>query len=179
MTTEPEILPLASLVYLPYLDNNGLLPEEIVGKIGVYAIFDQDKKLQFVGYSRDIHLSLKQHLVRQINNCYWLKIQTISRPSRTILEQIKQAWLAENGTIPPGNAQEEKEWTEPIDAKLSMTEQEKSDHYKADEMSRIKLLKNIARGVEDEIKENLKQRGSQVEIRFNPKLKEQGLLDLK
>jgi hypothetical protein len=43
----------------------------------------------------------------------------------------------------------------------------------------IKLLKQVSRRVEAQILEALKSRGVQTEIRFNPKLKENGLLDLK
>ncbi|PSF39052.1 Nuclease subunit of the excinuclease complex [Aphanothece hegewaldii CCALA 016] len=175
MTTQTEILSLSSLDYLPFLDENGIISEEIQGKIGVYAIFDQEKVLQFVGYSRDIYLSLKQHLVRQPNHCYWIKLQTISRPSRTILEEIRQAWLSENGSI----QMDEAKWTQPIDAKLVMSETEKQDYQKLDEMGQIKLLKKVSRRVEETILQQLKERGVQLEIRFSPKLKEEGLLDLK
>jgi hypothetical protein len=37
----------------------------------------------------------------------------------------------------------------------------------------------VARRLENEIQSQLKARGVTMEIRFNPKLKEQGLLDLK
>lgn len=179
MTTEVEIPYLNSLNYLPYLNDNGCITEDLQGKIGVYAIFNQEKLLQFVGYSRDIYLSLKQHLIRQPQSCYWLKIQTITRPSRAILEEMRQAWIRENGSIPLGNSTDEAKWTQPIDAKLSMTEAEKAEFQKSEELAQIKLLKKIARQVEADIQEQLKIRGVQMEIRFNPKLKEEGLLDLK
>lgn len=179
MTSETQIFPLADLEYIPYLNEAGNLPESLQGKIGVYAIFDQDKTLQFVNYSRDIYLSLKQHLVRQPQSCYWLKVQTIDRPNRTLLENIRKAWIEENGAIPAGNSSEEAVWTQPIDAKLTMTDEEKSSYEKSDELMQIKLLKQVARRVEAQILENLKSRGVQTEIRFNPKLKENGLLDLK
>jgi hypothetical protein len=60
-----------------------------------------------------------------------------------------------------------------------MTEDEKNTYLQTDELGQVKLLKTIARRVETEILEQLKQRGVNVEIRFNPKLKEKGLLDLK
>ncbi|MEM8780646.1 MAG: GIY-YIG nuclease family protein [Cyanobacteria bacterium P01_G01_bin.49] len=179
MTTQTETPTLNSLNYLPYLNEMGTISEELQGKIGVYAIFDQEKSLQFAGYSRDIFSSLKQHLVRQPNNCHWIKVQTITRPSRTILEEIKNNWIAENGNSSLSNEDLQAAWTQPIDAKLSMTEQEKETYKKGDELSQIKLLKNIARRVQAEIEATLKQRSIQMEIRFNPKLKEQGLLDLK
>ena len=62
-----------------------------------------------------------------------------------------------------------------------MSEEERS-HYENpahDELTQIKILKNIARRIEAEILAQLKARGVQTEIRFNPKLKEEGLLDLK
>ena len=179
MTAQTETSTLTNLDYILYLDENGCLPENLLGKIGAYAIFNQDKILQYVGYSRDIYLSLKQHLVRQPDRCYWLKVQEIARPSRTVLEEIKQAWIEENGSIPPGNDSEKARWNQPIDAKKSMTEAEKEQYQQSEELAQIKLLKKIARRVEEEIKEQLQVRGIQMEIRFNPKLKEQGLLDLK
>ncbi len=179
MTTETDIPSLASLAYIPYIDVNGQLPEHLQGKVGVYAIFDQDKVLQFVGYSRDVYLSLQQNLVRRPQHCYWLKVQTIDRPSRTILESIRDAWTAENGSIPTGNGSEEAKWTQPIDAKVAMTADEQTVYTLSDEMAQAKILKNAARRVEVQIIAQLESRGVQMQIRFNPKLKEKGLLDLK
>ncbi len=179
MTSEIEIPSLSDLNSIPYLDETGSLPENLQGKIGIYAIFDRDKTLQLVNYSRDIYLSLKQHLVRQPNSCYWLKVQTIDKPNRTQLEKIRDAWIEENGATPPGNGTDEALWNQPIDAKPTMTEEEKVSYEKGDGLTQIKLLKQVARRVEAQILEELKTRGVQTEIRFNPKLKENGLLDLK
>ncbi len=179
MTIQTEIPTLNSLDYLSYLDDHGVINEELQGKIGVYAIFGQDKKLKFVGYSRDIYSSLKQHLVRQLNHCYWLKVQIIDRPNRKILEDIKQNWLTENGDPSLNSEINQALWTQPIDAKPSMTEEEQEIYRQSDELAQIKLLKKIARRVQAEIEDALKQRGIRLDIRFNPKLKEQGLLDLK
>lgn len=179
MTSETQIPALTDLDYIPYLDDVGNLPEDLQGKIGVYAIFDQNKILHFVNYSRDIYLSLKQHLVRQPKSCYWVKVETIDRPNRTQLENIRKAWIEENGAIPAGNGLDEATWTQPIDAKLTMTDEEHLSFEKSDELMQTKLLKQVARRVEAQILEQLKSRGVQTEIRFNPKLKENGLLDLK
>ena len=181
MTTEINIPSLANLEYSPYIDDHGLLPATYQGKIGVYAIFDRVKGLQFVGYSRDVYLSLKQHLVRQPQECYWVKVKTIARPSRTVLESIENAWIAENGSVPLGNAENKETWTQPINVKPLMTpeEQEKYHHPANDELAQMKILKNIARRVEAEILATLKERGLEEQFRFSPKLKEEGLLDLK
>lgn len=170
---------LADLEAVPYLNETGQIPEQFQGKVGIYAIFDQAQTLQYVGYSRDIALSLRQHLMRQPMACHWIKVQTVDRPSRTLLEGIQDAWIKENGEIPVGNAAESDRWNQPIDAKPAMTAAEKQQFAQTDELGQIKLLKKVSRRVEAEILETLKQRGVQMDLRFNPKLKEQGLLDLK
>jgi len=181
MTTETNISSLATLEYIAYIDDNGQLPEQFQSKIGVYAIFNPEKILQFVGYSRDVYLSLKQHLVRQPENCYWVKVQTIERPSRAVLENIENAWIAENGSVSLGNAEQKEKWTQPIDAKAVMTPEEQANYQNPliDDMAQVKIMKNVARRVEAEILEVLQARGLRLQIRFNPKLKEEGLLDLK
>jgi hypothetical protein len=181
MNTEINIPTLANLDYLPYIDDQGQLPELFQGKIGVYAIFNQGKELQFVGYSRDVYLSLKQHLVRQPQECYWVKVQTIDRPSRTVLENIENAWIAENSNPILANTDYKERWTQPINVKPLMTNAEQAEYQNPahDELAQMKIIKNIARRVEAEILLLLKNRGLQEQFRFNPKLKEEGFLDLK
>jgi hypothetical protein len=170
---------LTELEFISFLDDQGMIPLQFSGKIGVYAIFDQDKVLQFVGYSRDISLSLQQHLVRQPQRCYWLKVQTIDRPSRTILEEIRSTWIAENGSVPVGNGADEALWNQAIDAKTQMTPEEQAAYTASDDLGKTKLLKRVARRVEAEVLSMLADRGVQLQLRFDPKLKEEGLLALK
>jgi hypothetical protein len=176
MTAAPT---LSELEFLPFLNQDGVLDDQFEGKIGVYAIFDQAKQLQYVGYSRNIALSLKQHLVRQPQSCYWVKVQTIERPSRTALEAIQDAWINENGTTPPGNAAAADLWNQPIDAKTQMTPEEQATYGNSDDLGRVKTLKQVARRVEAEVLAALDTRGVKMPIRFDPKAKEEGLLDLK
>lgn len=181
MSSEPQIHTLASLDFIPYVNGEGLLPEQLSAQVGTYAIFSEDQTLKYVGYSRDIYLSLKQHLIRQPNACHWLKVQTIDRPSRTILEQIRDAWIAENGSLPQGNGLEQPQWEQAIDVRVAMTPEEQTNYYNAgiDEATQQKVLKNAARRIEAEILAVLESRQIQEPLRFNPKLKDQGLLDLK
>jgi hypothetical protein len=62
-----------------------------------------------------------------------------------------------------------------------MTAEEKNNYENIaiDELAKSKVLKNVARRVEQEILGVLATRGVKTQIRFNPKLKEAGLLDLK
>lgn len=62
-----------------------------------------------------------------------------------------------------------------------MTPEEENNYQNIaiDELGKSKVLKNVARRVEEEILAVLKARGVNTQIRFNPKLKESGFLDLK
>ncbi len=179
MSSTTDIPSLESLEFLPYIDDAGELPASLQNRVGIYAIFDRSHNLQFVGYSRDIYLSLKQHLVRQPELCYWVKATTIDRPNRTFLESVQLAWIAENGSTPSGNDRDNAIWVEPIETNYAMTADEISKFDDLDEVAQIKLRKQVARRVEETILTKLQSRGITTEIRFNPKLKEQGLLDLK
>ena len=179
MLLTSDLPSLGSLEFLPYIDDAGILPEQLQNQIGIYAIFDRDQSLQFVGYSRDIYLSLKQHLVRQPEQCYWVKATTIDKPNRTFLEGVQSAWINENGSTPTGNAEAKSVWLDPISTNHAMTAAESDSFDDLDGLAQIKLLKQVARRVEETILTKLQQRGVKTEIRFNPKLKEQGLLDLK
>ncbi len=113
---------------MPYIDCQGNLPLSLQGKIGVYGIFDQEKTLRFVGYSRDVYQSIKQHLVRQSNSWYWLKVHTIERQNRNLLESIKAAWINENLSVPIGNGADKDKWNQPIDVKQEMTAAEAAQY---------------------------------------------------
>lgn len=169
---------LAGLEMHPYLVE-GDLPSGLTGKVGIYAIFDQAQTLQYVGYSRDISVGLTQHLVRCPQQCHWFKFHTVTRPSRTLLDEIRTAWLREYGTVPPGNSDQQIAWEKPIDAKVFMTEEERDAIANAEPSQTNKLLKKLARRVEADVKANVAARGAQIPIKFNHKLKEQGLLSLK
>ena len=177
MTAQTASPTLAELPFLPYLNAEGCLPIALQRQIGIYAIFDRNQLLQYVGYSRDVYQSLRQHLVRQPEACWWYKLQTIERPSRSLLEGLRQAWLTESGLSL--SAEDLATWVDAIDAKQTMTAAEIAEHAALSEVEQIKYLKKIARRLEAKILTALESRGVNMELRFNPKLKETGLLDLK
>ncbi|MBE9077708.1 GIY-YIG nuclease family protein [Romeria aff. gracilis LEGE 07310] len=170
---------LSTLPFHPYLTPDGQIATEFAGVIGIYAIYDEGQTLQYVGISRDVAASLKQHLIRQPEACYWVKVHPVKRPSRTELNEIRDAWIAENGSVPPGNGERADAWEKPIDVRALMTPAEIVAEDKSDGLGRVKIMKQIARRIEADLLEKLKARGVQMELRFNPKLKEDGLLDLK
>ena len=80
-----------------------------------------------------------------------------------------------------GNRENKQIWTHPIDVQMLFTPEEKENYsnHMNDEITKIKIIKDVARRVEAEILQILENRGLKMQIRFHPKLKESGLLDLK
>lgn len=176
---DPSSPALTDLPFLPYLDDGGQLPPNTDSSIGIYAIFDRDRTLQYVGYSRNAAVSLAQHLIRQPHGCHWLKFHPIARPSRTLLDGIRDRWIAEAGERPPGNAADADLWEKPIDATAHFTAEDQAAIAAATlDNDRVKAIKAATRRVEARVLAPLEGRTVGFSLRFNPKLKERGLLDL-
>lgn len=179
MDTALMATPLSELSWHSYVTPEGLVNPIAAGKIGVYGVANQLEVIQYIGFSRDIYLSLRQHLIRQPQACYFFKFLGIERPSRTELDRIRQQWLGELDYRPVGNGAAQPAWEHPIDVKATMTAEMLATWSGLDELAQIKYLKDLARQKEAEILQALAERQITEPLRFNPKLKENGLLDLK
>ena len=71
---------------------------------GVYAVLDGDRQTQFIGYSRNVALSLRGHLSTQGEAiCALVKVHPFKFPKRDAMEALKAEWVAELPSPPPGN----------------------------------------------------------------------------
>lgn len=175
---------LESLPWLSYLTDEGSIVDcsKAGAKASVYAIFDADKKLQYVGVSRQVYQSLRLHFARFPELCHWVKVEHISRPSRSALEGIRDHWIGESGGGVPGNdgGSMQHRWENPVDCKPLMTDEERAAvEAAAPGPPKAKAMKEAARRVERELEAQFKARQCTDVLRFDPKLKETGLLDLK
>ncbi len=110
---------------------------------GVYAVLNCDRHLQYVGYSRNVPLSLSGHLTQVGENaCAFLRLKTFKFPRREEMEQLRDAWIAENETIPLGNGEENDRWAGTVAeaAKLAMSAAEREAY----EEKKLKLRKAMA-----------------------------------
>lgn len=177
----PTTPPLTELPFLPFIDSDGKLPSGYANQIGAFAIYDQQQSLVHLGFSRNVLLSLKQSLIRSPDNCHWVKIVTIERPSKSQLLEIVTQWETEVGGSPYSKQNPQPQWTESINLHEHMTPEEQTAHAgpDLDARGKVKLLKQVSRRLEAVILSKLEMREFQDELRFNPKLKESGLLDVK
>ncbi len=112
---------------------------------GVYAVFDQAGKPQYVNYSRNVSLSLKSHITQQGEDiCAQVKVQPFKFPKRAEMEQLRDQWIAAFPSSPPGNTGDGK-WAGSVkDAAIQAMSAQERQAY---EEKKVKLQKAMALGV--------------------------------
>lgn len=124
---------------------------------GVYAVFDQHNQAQYVGYSRNVGLSLRGHVTDNGSQvCAFVRVQTFQFPKRSEMEALRDAWIAEIGTTPPGN-EGDGSWAATVGASAVavMSPQEREAH----EAKKLKLRTAMA----DETLQKEKEAASKAE----------------
>ncbi|KAF3448172.1 hypothetical protein FNV43_RR08883 [Rhamnella rubrinervis] len=83
------------------------LAENLPSDSGVYAVFDSNSELQFVGISRNIAASVLAHRKSVPELCSSVKVGVVAEPDRTALTQAWKSWMEEHikatGKVPSGN----------------------------------------------------------------------------
>ncbi|KAL8146588.1 bifunctional monothiol glutaredoxin-S16, chloroplastic [Apium graveolens] len=82
---------------------SGVFPAES----GVYAVYDENSEVQFIGISRNVAASVSTHRKSVPELCSSVKVGVVEEPDRTALTQAWKSWMEEHiavtGKIPPGN----------------------------------------------------------------------------
>jgi Fe-S cluster biogenesis protein NfuA len=117
---------------------------------GVYGVLDARGELVYVGFSRNISLALKGHVGAVGSDAvHSLRVRTFGFPKKAEMEQVRDQWIAQNGTVPPGNMVDaingvENPWTATATmrqvAESAMSEQERIQF----EEKKFKLRKAMA-----------------------------------
>ena len=132
------------------LDGDRLLPladwqvlAENARVAGVYAVVDTASRTQYVGYSRNVLTSLKGHLAEHGSDvCAAVRVQVFKFPKREEMESLRDAWIAQLETVPPGNTGAGGVWATTVGeiAKAAMSEPERVAY----EEKKLKLRRAMA-----------------------------------
>jgi hypothetical protein len=111
---------------------------------GVYTVLNQQQQPQYIGYSRNVALSLRSHLTTHgTETCALVRVETFKFPKREEMEQLRDRWLAELPTTPPGNTAQE-EWAGTVrDAAVQVMSATEKALY---EEKKLKLRRAMADG---------------------------------
>ncbi|XP_019434902.1 PREDICTED: bifunctional monothiol glutaredoxin-S16, chloroplastic [Lupinus angustifolius] len=87
---------------------------ELPSAAGVYAVYDKDNELQFIGLSRNIAASVLAHRQSVRELCGSVKVGVVNEPDREALTQAWKSWMEEHikvsGKVPPGNESGNATW---------------------------------------------------------------------
>ncbi|HEY9691850.1 MAG TPA: GIY-YIG nuclease family protein [Oculatellaceae cyanobacterium] len=110
---------------------------------GVYAVLDTQHLTQYIGYSRNVQLSLNGHLTQNgKDKCAFVRVHTFKFPKREEMESLRDQWMSELDSIPPGNSSDREMWASTIGeaAKAAMSAAERNAY----EEKKLKLRKAMA-----------------------------------
>ncbi|MEH2302482.1 MAG: GIY-YIG nuclease family protein [Nostoc sp.] len=110
---------------------------------GVYAVLDAERGVQYIGYSRNVLLSLNGHVSQNgEQKCAFVRVQAFKFPKRQEMEDLRDAWIAELESTPSGNATDREMWASTVGeaAKAVMSEAERQAY----EEKKLKLRKAMA-----------------------------------
>lgn len=128
-----EIMPLAAWLGVASNTKNA----------GVYAVLNAKRETQYIGYSRNVLLSLNSHVAQNgEQNCAYVRVQTFKFPKRQEMSDLRDAWIAQLDTIPPGNGTEFQNWASTLGeiANSAMSSEERQAY----EDKKLKLRKAMA-----------------------------------
>lgn len=130
----------------------------------VVAVFDRNRRIQYIGFSKDLRNSLRTLMGRRTELCYFYKVHNLNAFDQEVMLSIRDQWISEIGSIPPGNANPSDRvlWEQPATAD-AISERGRA----AAAVSKAKTLQQMFR-----------DRGIKEEMIFDPVLLEQGKLNL-
>uniref|UniRef100_A0A803MK74 Glutaredoxin domain-containing protein n=1 Tax=Chenopodium quinoa TaxID=63459 RepID=A0A803MK74_CHEQI len=101
-------------------DSISLSPENdgsVTSDCGVYAVYDSNGQVQFIGLSRNIAASVDLHRKKVPELCSSVKVGVVDEPSKESLTQAWKSWMEEHiaatGKVPPGNETGNTTWFRP------------------------------------------------------------------
>lgn len=157
---------LNDLPLLSYINQQGRIvpPIEADTAASVFAVLDKNKKVQYVGFSKDVRNSLRTLMGRRPELCFYFKVFNMAQLDQQRMIDIRGHWFSEMGLPPPGNTDpiQRGYWERPVDAG-SISERGKLAAGQSKAKSLIQTMQD---------------RGLKEEMEYDPKLIEEGKCDV-
>lgn len=165
-TTTITIPSLTDLPLNGFINSHGRImpPVEPNTQASVFAVLDKNKKVQYIGFSKDLRNSLRVLMGRRPEFCYFFKVFNLPALDQAVMLQARQQWMSELGSSPEGNSDptQRQFWEQPVSAG-SISERGKAAAAKAKAKAMLQMLAD---------------RGITEEMVYDPKLLEEGKCDI-
>ncbi|KAI5061793.1 hypothetical protein GOP47_0022332 [Adiantum capillus-veneris] len=117
---------------------------------GVFSLYNNQHALQYVGFSRNVIVSLRSHVHKfGRETCAFVRVKAYSDSAmitRIRLEEERQKWISMCESPPPGNSVEKDLWEGGIGAAV-MSETEKIEY----EEKKLKMRKAMGENLRDDV----------------------------
>eukprot|EP00250_Pteridium_aquilinum_P010810 c19642_g1_i1 orf=254-1516(+) len=165
-STAISIPSLGDLPLNSFINTHGRImpPIEPNTEASVFAVLDKNKKVQYIGFSKDLRNTLRVLMGRRPEFCYFYKTFNLSTLDQATMMGARKQWMSELGVAPEGNsdATQRKLWEQPTNAG-SISERGKSAAAKAKARTMLQMFSD---------------RGITEEMVYDPKLLEEGKCDI-
>jgi len=137
---QPPVL--ADVPLLPFISEKGRVMPQVLDRAAatVFAVFNEDKEIQYVGFSKDIRNTLRTVLGRQPDLCHYFKTWDLDSVDQKRMLKCRQEWIKEAGQ-PKGQSTSE--------AQMWQASAEQSSVAAATELAKSTLDKLRARGLKE------------------------------
>ncbi|HEY9873102.1 MAG TPA: GIY-YIG nuclease family protein [Candidatus Obscuribacterales bacterium] len=134
---------------------------------GVYAVLDASRRTQYVGYSRNVLLALNSHVAQNgQQTCAFVRVQTFKFPKREAMEQLRDLWIEQLDSVPPGNSDASERWASTVGeaAQVAMSATERHAY----EEKKLKMRQALADlKLSDELDTDNSQQRQKIEAAVN------------
>lgn len=100
---------------VPFIDELGWVwPDPpSTTEASIFAVYDENETVQFIGFSKEIRNSLRVMLSRQPAKCHSYKVYNMAELDQQQLMLMREKWFKELGFKPLGNDAESDAWMKP------------------------------------------------------------------
>lgn len=100
-----------------FRSGEGVRDERIPAEPGVYAIYNDDEEIQYIGLSRKVAASVKLHAFELPQYCGFVRCVALPDAAKADLQAAWKQWMLEHlggsgGKLPPGNVKGDTLWSE-------------------------------------------------------------------
>ncbi|MBW4474168.1 MAG: GIY-YIG nuclease family protein [Stenomitos rutilans HA7619-LM2] len=119
---------------------------------GVYAVLGHDRHIHYIGYSRNVALSLKGHVAQLGSDlCALVQVEPSKVSRREAMEAQRQTWLAQLDYVPSGNAEASELWASTVgEAAIAVMSAAERQVYEAKKLKLRKAMADAALSRESE-----------------------------
>ncbi|EFJ19823.1 hypothetical protein SELMODRAFT_418621 [Selaginella moellendorffii] len=122
--------------------------------VSAFAVLDRLKKVQYIGIAKSLRNSMRKIMGRKPGFCYYYKVyhlpnvESFPKPN-----YVKQRWIEELGSPPPGNADEtqRKQWEQPAEVSVGAVMDRGSVLAAAIEKAKGLIQIMVRRGLKEEM----------------------------